>query len=438
MISWARRRMAAWHRAGSVIRARAMTAACGRRLNLEPLDLWFLGLRVAVLAAGIAWWSRSPDWTGAPQLPILAAFAAFSVGLYATNALRPGRLPTLYRVAALFDLGVVFFLVRITGGFASELHLAFILLVALHAFYFGLATGVATAAGAALLYALAVDWPPPMPGFALRAAFFGLVGLCMGVLAEQSRRRRHALERQQERMLHSDRLATVGELAAGLAHELRNPLAGISGALHVLGGQFGAGDDRRLLLDDVQAQIDRMNRALSDLLQHARPVTPQRIAVEVHGLLEHSLQFLPRLGVEIVRRYDESLPPLSLDPNLVHQAFLNILVNARQAMPQGGRISLETRPGPDGDGAIEIRISDTGSGIAQENLARIFQPFFTTKAQGTGLGLAIAARVVEQHGGRITVASVPGAGSTFTIFLPRMPVSEPARSDRHELQSTGR
>lgn len=412
--------------------------AWGHRVNLEPLDLWFLGLRVAMLAAGVAWWARAPDWTGAPQLPILAAFLVFSVGVYVLNALGPGRIAVLYRIAALFDLGVVFFLIRITGGFESELHLAFILLVALHAFYFGVRTGLGTAAGAAALYALAVEWPPPVPGFELRVAFFGLVGLCMGVVAEQARHRQQALARQQEQLLHSDRLATVGELAAGLAHELRNPLAGISGALHVLGSQLPAGDARHDLLEDLQAQISRMNRTLTDLLQHARPVTPQRIAIDVNALLEQSLQFLPRHGLEIIRRYEASLPPLSLDPSLLHQALLNILVNARQAMPQGGRLILESRIGTDRERPIEVRIADTGTGIAPEHLDRIFQPFFTTKTQGTGLGLAIAAQVVEQHGGRITVASTVGVGSTFTISLPRTPTAEPVRSEKHVLQSAGR
>ena len=416
----------------------ARLEAWGRRLNLEPLDLWFLGLRVAVLVAGVGWWTRAHDWPGAPGPAVLVAFLVFSVGLYVVNALRPRRIAVLYRIAALFDLGVVFFLVRMTGRFESELHLAFILLVALHAYYFGVHTGLGMAAVAAVVYAVAVEWPPPVPGFVLRVAFFGLVGLCLGMVGKQANRRQRELERQQEQLLHSDRLATVGELAAGLAHELRNPLAGISGALHVLDSQLGAVDGHHVLLDDLQAQIGRMNKTLTDLLQHARPATPQRIAVDVNALLEQSLRFLPHSGIEVTRHYDASLPSLSLDPNLLHQALLNILVNARQAMPQGGRIVVETRIGADAERPIEVRITDTGTGIERANLDRIFAPFFTTKIQGTGLGLAIAARIVEQHGGRIAVASTAGVGSTFTISLPLTPMAEPCRSERHALQSAGR
>ncbi len=413
----------------------------GRRWSLEPLDLWFLGLRSGTLAAGVAWWALASDSPRAPHLPILIIFFVFSVGIYLLNALRPGQIALLYRIALVFDLGIVSYLVHITGGFSSDLHLAFILLIALHAFYFGLRTGLLTAAAASILYMLAGSGPPPMPGVPLRVAFFALVGLCMGMVAEQMRRRREALERQQEQLLRWDRLATVGELAAGLAHELRNPLAGISGALHVLGSQFQPDDDRRALLADLQSQIARMNRTLTDLLRHARPEKPQRLLVEINGVLEQSLKFLPRGGIEVIRRLDSSLPPVSADPNLLHQALLNILVNARQAMPHGGRLTIETRALPGNGRPVQICITDTGVGIADDQIARIFQPFFTTKAQGTGLGLAIAARVVEEHGGRITVESVVGKGTAFTIALPTAPSSAPPadRGERgkHVAQSTG-
>ena len=420
------------------MRAASSLERWGRRLALEPLDLWFLGLRVASLAAGVMWWALVPDWTRAPQLPILGGFFVFSVGLYLLNVVHPGRIAALYRVALVFDLAVVFFVVRITGGFASDLHLAFILLIALHAFYFGLPTGLATGAAAIVLYALAGDWPPPQPSFLLRAGFFGLVGLCMGLLSEQARRRREALEQQQEQMMRSERLATVGELAAGLAHELRNPLAGIAGALRVLGDQLPADAMGGALLADVQAEIARMNKTLTDLLQHARPAAPQTVAIDINTLLDHSLRVLPRANIELVRQFDETLPLVHVDPSLLHQAFLNMLVNARQAMPQGGRLTVRTRPAGASGRAVEVLITDSGIGIASDNLDRIFQPFFTTKSQGTGLGLAIAARVIEQHRGRITVDSAPGRGTTFTITLPaEFPISWARRSD-YAIQSTGR
>ncbi len=407
----------------------------GRRLGLEPLDLWFLGLRAVVLAGGLAWWRLESDWTRAPQAPILGMFLVFSVGVYALNALHPGRIALLYRVALVFDLLVVVFLVRITGGFASDVRLAFVLLIAVHAYYFGLGTGIATAAAASALYALAGDWPPPMPGFGVRIAFFWLAGVSLGLLSEQVRKQREELEQQHEQLIRSDRLATVGELAAGLAHELRNPLAGISGALHVLGTELASRGELHGLLADVEAQITRMNRTLTELLQHAKPAEPQHVAVDVNAVLEETLRFTPRGSIEVLQLFDKSLPTVHGDPHLLRQAFLNMLVNARQAMPHGGRLTVRTRSHQSARSALEVLISDTGVGIAPEHVSRIFQPFFTTKAQGTGLGLAIAARVVEQHGGRITVESVPGQGTTFTIVLPAGPAPEPVRSHEYAIQS---
>ncbi len=401
--------------------------------------MWFAALRAVTLLAGVGWWALERDRTRVPELPVLAVFLAFSIGLYVLNAVRPGRLATLYRMALVFDVSLVFFLTRATGGFASEVYLAFVLLIAIHALYFGLVTGLVTAIGSTVLYALVGRWPPPPSLFGLRSGFFLLTGVGIGILSEQARRQREALERRQEQLMRSDRLATVGELAAGLAHELRNPLAGMAGVLRVLEGQFPTGDERRSLLGDVQAQIVRMNKTLTDLLQQTRAAKPERTPADVNVIVEQCLRFVPRSGgVEVVAHLDPSLPELQVDVNLLHQAFLNIIVNARQAMPSGGRLTVRTCVRSLGRRMVEVSIADTGPGIPAEQLTRIFQPFFTTKPQGTGLGLAIAARIVEQHGGRILVDSTAGHGTTFTVDLPIDPVSERVRSDDYALESAGR
>ena len=413
-------------------------AQTGHWLGLDTLDLSFAGLRTVTLAAGVAWWAFARDDSHAPPLWILIMFLVFSVALYLLNGIRPGHLAILYRVALVFDVSVVFFLTRATGGFASEMYLGFVLLIALHAFYFGLVTGVTTALGSSVLYTFAGDWPLPMPAFALRTGFFLLVGLCMGLLSEAARRQREALEQRQEQLMRSDRLATVGELAAGLAHELRNPLAGIAGALRVLESQMRVHDERLAILADVQSQITRMDKTLTDLLRHARPAEPERRPVDVSLLLEQSLRFMPRGNIEIAQYFDPLVPALHVDPDLLHQAFLNVVVNARQAMPHGGRLGVRTRFRATTHPVVEVIISDTGIGIAPEQLTQIFQPFFTTKPQGTGLGLAIAARVIEQHGGRIAVESTPAVGTTFTITLPVGPGAETQRSHHYAFESAGR
>lgn len=414
--------------------------------GLAPMDCWLAALRGVALLGGAAWGMVHPlDHPFDPEAHLhvvwlFVAFAAYSALLYLVNALRPGRLLLLYRIAMVLDLAFIFILVRLTGGMTSNFYLAFYLLIALHAFYFGLGTGVAVATLASLLYPFADGWPPPigLSDLALRVGFFLLVGFCMGGLAERERRERRRVEQlnrelqerqahlreAQEQLIRSERLATVGELAAGLAHDLRNPLAGVSGALHVLAGQVPPDDPRQALLTEIQAQIARMNKTLTDLLWHARPPTPQCLPLNVNEVVDQALWFLPVASgskIEVVKQLQPGLPSLRLDPNLLHQALLNILVNGRQAMPEGGRLTVSTclrRNLLGKEQVVEVAIADTGPGIANENLPRIFQPFFTTKAQGTGLGLAIAARIVEQHGGRIWVESEAGKGATFRIVLP--------------------
>jgi len=429
------------------------------RWGLDPVDLWLMALRAAALIGAVIWWSqRSLDPEPRRQLAwLLGAFAAYSVALYLVNALRPGRLALIYRVAMLLDLAFVFLLVRMTGGMASNFYLAFYLLIALHGYYFGLATGAGVAAAVTMIYPFTDVWPPPMPlpDFGLRGGFFVLVGVCSGALAEREHRERRLVERLNrelkkrqarlrevyQQLIHSDRLATVGELAAGLAHDLRNPLAGVSAALYVLSGQFPDDDSRQALLGEIQSQIVRMNKTLTDLLLHARPPKPQYLALNVNEIVQQSLWFLPMapgVGIDVVKHLEPDLPALRADPNLLHQAFLNILVNARQAMPDGGRLAVTTALRGNGAGeAVEVTIGDTGPGIPREHLARVFQPFFTTKVDGTGLGLAIALRIVEQHGGRITVQSQAGTGTTFQIILP-VAAADAARSQDHAIEAAGR
>ncbi len=435
------------------------------RCNLDPLDRWMAALRGVALFGGLAWGTVHPlEHPFDPEVHrqvawLFAGFAAYSALLYLANALRPGRLAQLYRVAMFLDLGFIFVLVRVTGGMTSDFYLAFYLLIALHAFYFGPATGALAASLAALLYPFADVWPPPihLSDLALRIAFFLLVGICVGALAERERRERRVVEqlnrelqeqqqhlrKVQEQLFRSDRLATVGELAAGLAHELRNPLAGVSGALHVLEGQLPDEDSRHALLAEIQVQIARMNKTLTDLLWHARPPTAEYHPMNVNEIVEQSLWFLPMSsgsGIEIVKQLQPDLPLLRLDPNLLQQALLNILVNAHQAMPNGGRLTVSTCLRPDlarKEEAVEVAVSDTGIGIPEEHRSRIFQPFFTTKAEGTGLGLSIATKIIEQHEGRITVEGELGKGTTFRIALP-VPAKDAVRSRYDAVEASRR
>lgn len=228
-------------------------------------------------------------------------------------------------------------------------------------------------------------------------------------------------------MARAEQLATLGELAAGLTHEIKSPLAGVSAALEVARDDEKSTDPARAeLFEQMRTEIARVLGTVDGLLRLARPDTPHRAPTDLVELSRHVVDlFRPRARKKRVRvelTADPGLPLLSLDRNLVVQVLLNLLTNALQALPEGGRIRVLVTPFPRNDGAI-LAIEDDGPGIPAERLESIWEPFYTTKEEGTGLGLPITRTIVEQHGGTITVESTPGRGTKFAILLPIVPAA---------------
>ncbi len=239
-----------------------------------------------------------------------------------------------------------------------------------------------------------------------------------------------------ERVKERDRLAALGEMSAGLAHEIRNPLGAIKGAAQLLIGPDGRplppSAESSEFIDIILEEVDRLNNVVSRFLDYARadrgdghrpqPVDVNHVVKKVVALLASSPE---AKGVDVRARYDEQLPKVIADPEALVQVFLNLGLNAVQAMPDGGSLEILTtrrRRSRLGYGQFaEVRLRDTGHGIAADKLPKLFIPFYTTKARGTGLGLAIAQRIVSQSGGTIEVRSTPDAGSTFSVFLPVAP-----------------
>ncbi|HET6149512.1 MAG TPA: ATP-binding protein [Polyangia bacterium] len=231
-----------------------------------------------------------------------------------------------------------------------------------------------------------------------------------------------------ERMKERDRLAALGQMAAGLAHEIRNPLGSIKGAAQLL--QPGAAhppDNTREFLDIIVEEVNRLNKIVSQFLDYARPYRGEQRPLEVNDVVRKTLQLLNKEqgghNVEIVTSYADGLPPVRADAEQLLQVFLNLSLNALQAMPQGGRLLVSTslrRATRRGAAAafFEVRFRDTGVGIPPGDQRNLFIPFFTTKEKGTGLGLPISQRIIENHGGTIEVRSQPGEGATFTVLLP--------------------
>jgi signal transduction histidine kinase len=229
-------------------------------------------------------------------------------------------------------------------------------------------------------------------------------------------------ELHEQELRRAAQLASVGELASGIAHEIKNPLVGVASGVDLLGRHVGTDPKSAAILEQMQAQVYRMELAVRDLLSYASPKEPLLTWTEPKQLLERLIALVrpqaEAAGVQITRQQAEGLPKMRVDPELLTQALINLALNAIQAMEPGGvlRISLESA-----DGQVRFAIADTGTGIAAEQIDRIYRPFYTTKHQGTGLGLAITRGIVDRHGGHLEIESALGQGSTFTLVIPAMP-----------------
>lgn len=251
-------------------------------------------------------------------------------------------------------------------------------------------------------------------------------------LHEVLRTQREREEQVASRLSHTDRLASLGQLAAGLAHEIKNPVAGLQGALEILRDEAGDGSHRELF-EQMIGETRRVTETLQSLLHFARPSRPHTIVTDVDALLRDLTQLTaPSLARRRTRLEVETVPDLPkfvLDPGQIRQVLVNLVNNAADAMEgTGGRVVLRATTFPDGEGLI-IGVEDDGPGMPAEVAARIFEPFFTTKHHGTGLGLAVARSLVAQHGGRLEVRSAPGSGTTFLIVLPANDLPEPSTEE---------
>ena len=227
------------------------------------------------------------------------------------------------------------------------------------------------------------------------------------------------LRRLELNVRQREKLAAIGNLAAGIAHEIRNPLSSIKGYVTYFGSLFEEGSENRKAAGIMIGEVDRVNRVISELLEFARPSDLKLQKTDLGELIDHSLRIVDHEAkyarVHIAKVFKEDIPKLIIDPDRFSQVLLNLLINAIQAMPKGGELSLTVEQE---ENRLLVHITDTGEGIAPENLADIFNPYFTTKRNGTGLGLAIVHKIIEDHGGTVRISSKLEMGTTVTLALP--------------------
>jgi len=228
-------------------------------------------------------------------------------------------------------------------------------------------------------------------------------------------------ERMEEQMTQTEKLTSLGLLAAGVAHEVNTPLAVISNYIQMLAKQMPDADPRQGIIDKIVKQTYRASEIVNNLLNFSRTSAAEFAEVDLNRVVEETLSLVAhplRTGqIHVVKHLDERLPAVRGSSNKLQQVFLNLFLNARDAMPGGGMLQIRTAAH---NGSVQIEIADTGAGISRENIHRIFDPFFTTKSngRGTGLGLSVSYGIVKEHGGKVDVRSTPGRGTSFHLEFP--------------------
>jgi two-component system, NtrC family, sensor histidine kinase HydH len=336
-------------------------------------------------------------------------------------------------------------LIGFTDGVQSRYWPVLLLPVVSAATYLGVLgtlTFTLLTAGSLVSFLAWTGWSSPLfVDLVWKAVFLAMVGNLANALAEdlrvQSRKYRRAAEQlsdanlqlrqAEEAVRRSDRLAALGQLSAGLAHELRNPLGTMKASAEMLARTVSAENEvAREMAGFITSEVDRANSLITRFLQFARPLQVQAEKADLAQVLDRAVAMAEREapGIAIYKNYDPGIPPFPLDAELMERVFYNLTLNAAQATAPGGAVTVKAR----GDGSVaEVAVIDRGSGIDPKQLSSIFNPFFTTKPQGVGLGLAIVSRIVDEHGGKITVESEPGKGSVFRVLLPmqRPPAEQP-------------
>jgi len=411
--------------------------------------------------AQIEWWRSAAQWIRPQDVVWLLLFSGMIVfnqtgepseivmlvALALVQILEP-KLPFLSSQRGivswiLLKLLLSYLLIGYTGGLSSSYYWLLLLPMISAGSSLGvLGTLVVTllAWGVYLSFLLRIDWnrwtleAPEQRELALRVIFLAVAGNLTNTLAEALRRQyaktkavaaqlaeaNRNLQQAEEAVRRSDRLAALGQLAAGLAHELRNPLGTIRASAEMLNRSVASENEvAREVAGFIAEEVDRTNSLVTRFLDFVRPLELRPAPADLAQVLDRSVAMVEREAaareVTIYKNYSPDIPPFPLDAELMERVFYNLLANAAQATAPGGAVTVKTRPV--GDNA-EISVIDRGEGIEPKLIDTIFNPFFTTKADGVGLGLAICSKIVDQHGGKIAVESERGKGSVFRVCLP--------------------
>lgn len=417
-------------------------------------DISFFILRLATILGGVAWLSLAPlsAVESTNLVKALIAFSAYSVLLYLFILGKMARLATIYIISLVLDLLFVFTLVSLQPDFSNSFFLGYYMLTALHSFYFGVGFGVFVAFISCILYYVnlhelvgQIHWTD----FGLRMVFLFPIAIPLGLLSQNLRKKTAEIERLntelensldnltkiQGKLVEQEKLSALGRFTADVAHEIRNPLTAVGGLARRL---------EKLLPDDsreknysnlIIAETGRLESILRDVLTYSEKGENQYKRQDLNKPVAEAAPFFcdtcEDSKIKLVENYAKDLPPVYLHPGHVKQAVGNIMLNAIEAMPDGGTLGIATAREMEHDIEwLTVAISDTGEGIPQDSLDYIFEPFHSTKKTGvgTGLGLPIANKIMEEHRGFIRVNSEQGKGSSFKLFFPYQNETEDSKT----------
>jgi two-component system, NtrC family, sensor histidine kinase HydH len=333
---------------------------------------------------------------------------------------------------------VCFLLIGYTQGVDSPYWPVLLLPVVSAATFFGLLGTMAVTVVAGLIYLSLISFVDltqfeiDVPTLVARIIFVAMIGNLANILAEdlriQSREARmnadqlaaanRQIQEAEEAVRRSDRLAALGQLSAGLAHELRNPMGTIRASAEMLTRNLSAENEvAREVAGFISTEVDRANSLITRFLQFARPLEIRPESADLEEMIDRAIGMVEREapGIAIYRNFAPGIPPFPFDAELMERVIYNLVLNAAQATPEGGAVTVKTRAA---ESTAEVAVIDRGAGIDPKHLETIFNPFFTTKPAGVGLGLAIVSKIVDEHGGKIVVESEHGKGSVFRVLLP--------------------
>ncbi len=366
---------------------------------------------------------------------MLAALASVQVA----ESKAPALTSTRGRILGIvFKFLVCFLLIGYTGGVESVYWPVLLLPVVSAASFFGLLGTMTVAVVAGLIYLSMLSfidltrYEVDVPALVARVVFLAMIGnlayRLAGDLRTQTREARRTAEQlaaanqqihdAEEAVRRSDRLAALGQLSAGLAHELRNPMGTIRASAEMLTRSLtNENEVAREVAGFISSEVDRANSLITRFLQFARPLEIRPERADLEQMIDRAIALVEREapGIAIYRNYAPGIPPFPFDAELMERVVYNLVLNAAQATPAGGAVTVKTRATGE---TAEIAVIDRGAGIDAKHVETIFNPFFTTKPQGVGLGLAIVSKIVDEHGGKIAVESELGKGSVFRVLLP--------------------